>query len=81
LANPGQHPVHLPKDQRGPLNAIGGPACGGFEFREHFIEAIAQIFEHVIAIRAEAVSSMECRRRPTDEHGIRDEVLDVPLGG
>jgi hypothetical protein len=51
------------------------------ECRQHRLEAIAQILQHVVAVHADAVPGVDRRRRAADQDRTWNEMLQVALGG
>ena len=79
LANPGQHAVELAEDEYGPLNSFRLPSGGLLKCRQHLVETVAQIFEHVMAIHAHAMASVDRGRRTAAEGRSGNEMPKMPF--
>ena len=74
-------PSRPPEDEHGPSHARRLPARRGFQIRQHLIEAISQVGEHMVPVQARAVSAVERRRGASHENRGGEQTLQVPLGG
>ena len=80
LSDAGQDAFELPENQHRAQDAFRLPASGRFESRQHVIEPLTQVIEHVIAIQTHTVHCVHGGGTPSHENSARHKVLKVPFG-
>jgi hypothetical protein len=80
LPHSGLDTVEATQDLHGPLDASSFPTCHRLQFRQHLIEAGAQIGEHMIRVAGKAMPGIKSGSGATHQDRFRQNPLQAGGG-